>query len=291
MHTPKRYLLEIEHRVRRLRDRAIQAGHRARKPADYEAFLTRVRPLVENKVAAFTVAFNVTQCLELLSSGISRFGPGTTLIVCDNSPTAAARQEIGDLCGQRHVPYISLPRPPLERIVAKSTTRSHAMALTWIFYKLVRPLRPEVFAFLDHDMIPLAPFDFRDLLGSQEVYGLKIPIDGERADARTAWALWAGYCIFSFRATAHLPFDFGTDFLRGLDTGGQNWTVLYRHLDPDSLRFARYDRAGIPVEGAAPFAFERIDDWLHINGVARAANRQRRLDMAVLALRQIAKGS
>ncbi len=269
--------LPLAHRARRIRNIGIQALYRSSRTPNQEAFVASVRPLIEGRVAAFTVAFNVPRTIELLADGVARHGSQTVLIVCDNSSSLTARLAIAAACAQRNVPYISLPPPPLARFLAPNPARSHGLALTWIFYNLVRPLKPQIFAFLDHDLIPLRPFDLRESLGTQPIYGVK----SDRL-LFGSWSLWAGYCMYNYKATAHLPMDFGTDVPLGLDTGGQNWTVLYRHLRPEGLRFAPYGEATMQLDpNMPPVAVEIADDrWLHVRGLSHRQDGLGRLKVA-----------
>ena len=52
------------------------------------------------------------------------------------------------------------------------------------------------------------------------------------------WFLWAGFCLFHYAAVADRMLDFRQDWFIGLDTGGANWELLYRHADITRLRRA-----------------------------------------------------
>jgi len=228
----------LRHRLRRLRNLATLAIYNGQKTDRQDELLASLASHVTGEDTAFTVAFNSVRNIEWLADGFARHSRGTTLVVCDNSPTVGARKEISGFCAARGVPYVPLPRPPLQLIIRTNPPLSHGIALTWIFYNLVRPLKPKVFAFIDHDLIPTAPFNFSEKVKDQPVYGrLRAkPTDGERnfwtgRKLTNYWNLWAGYCVFDYAATAHYPLDFTPDNPLRLDTGGQNWTRLYRELD------------------------------------------------------------
>jgi hypothetical protein len=260
----------LRHLARRTRNRAILRYYRARGVDRQAALITALRPTVEGATVVFTVAFNVNRTIEWLADGFLKYGSGSVLVVCDNSATAAARQEIEAVCLSRRVAYVPLPRPPMAKLLLTNPPLSHGVALTWIFYNLVRPLAPRVFAFIDHDLIPLAPFDFGARLGDRPVYGLM-------SDRRSfdTWSLWAGYCVFDFATTGSLPLDFTTDASLHLDTGGQNWSRLYRSVPLSGLRFADHRSEFVQLDGDdTATAVEMIDGWFHVGGATPATDRR-----------------
>jgi hypothetical protein len=276
----------FRHLARRARNRAILASYRRRKADRQDELIARLRPAVHGKTAVFTVAFNVSRTIDWLTDRFPKYAAaGSTLIVCDNSPDAAIRQEIEALCRTRRVAYLPLPRPPLEKLLLGNPPLSHGVALTWIFHNLVRPLQPGAFAFIDHDLIPLSLFDLAERLGGRPVYGHK----SDRQSFGT-WSLWAGYSVFDFAATGSLPLDFTTDASLQLDTGGQNWTRLYRFIPPETLRFADQRSEQVRLDGGEAVAIETIDGWLHVGGVSYRGDAGNRLAVAERVLRQLDAG-
>lgn len=276
----------LRHRFRRLRNLAIVAAYRNYSAPRQEAILAELKSKVENKTAVFTVAFNVEKNLEWLAKGFAAFSPAAQLIVCDNSPTPEARRRIEAVCKTHGLPYIPLPVPPLRPVINRNASLSHGMALTWIFYNLVRPLKPRLFSFFDHDLIPTASFDLSKAIKGQPFYGLKWQTSRHRSSGwwrgrslAGPWCLWAGYCVYDFAKVAGLPLDFTTDNPLLLDTGGQNWTRLYRHLDTKHMRFANERLVKLKVAKIAtalPFMF--IDgSLLHIGGVSHREDAHNRL--------------
>src|SRR5262249_31257904 len=147
--------------------------------------------------------------------------------------------------------------------------------------------RPKVYAFIDHDLIPLAPFNFSEKVERQPVYGeLRAkPATNEwnlwsGRKLADYWSLWAGYCVFDYAATAHYPLDFTPDNPIRLDTGGQNWTRMYREFDRSGMRFATIEWMEVGgTSNTAGARFRRIDDWIHVGGVSYRADSHNRLDV------------
>ena len=252
--------------LRRARNLAVDRLYR-RRPAEGQDGL--VAALEGRATLAFTIAFNQPGAVALLADAMARFVPATGLVVCDNSTDPAARAAIARLCAERGLAYCPLPPAPYRG--ARNGSRSHAVALNWVFHNLVRPAAPGVFAVLDHDLVPLAPADLAALVHGQPCYG-----HVRRSDqpGSPAWYLWPGFSVFDFAAVGDLPLDFGTDTPLGLDTGGQNWGVLYSRLDRGQLKRAQV--RSVYIADVAPGAGARrasmlVDAWFHIGGAGHRA--------------------
>lgn len=249
----------LVHRLRRARNVLVDRIYARRQSPGQAEVVARIAaeraPLV-----AFTVAFNLPEAVDFLADAMARFLPGTPLVVCDNSTDPQARTAIAALCDRRGLACCPLPPTPYRG--ARNGSRSHGVALNWIYANLIRPAAPRAFALIDHDLIPLEPADLSVRLKGQPCYGLV-----RHGEGNGAWYLWPGYSAFDFEAVKGLPLDFGTDTPLTLDTGGQNWGVLYHRLDPAALRTAsrrRVHLADPETREMEPFLL--TDGWLHVGG-------------------------
>lgn len=250
----------LSHRARRLRNVAIDAIYARRRAPGQEALVAELSAR-RNEVLACTIAFNLPQAVALLADGMALSVPDARLLVCDNSSDPQARARIASVCRDRGLLYCSMPPAPRPH-KRPNGSRSHGVALNWVWTNLIYPSRPRVFAFLDHDLLPLAPDDLAARVSRQPAYGMV------RHGARFGgWYLWPGYSVFDFAAVADLPLDFGTDTPLTLDTGGQNWRVLYRHLSLPALAQARTREVFLddPETGASE-SYLLADQWLHVGG-------------------------
>jgi hypothetical protein len=102
--------------------------------------------------------------------------------------------------------------------------------MNWLWRNIVRPSTPTAFGFLDQDLFPTEPCNPFEPLHVEPFYG-------DLRWAGTRWFLWAGYCFFRFAAVRRKSLDFGLDWFTNppLDTGGANWNVLYRGVDPATI--------------------------------------------------------
>ena len=245
----------VVHGFKRVRNIAVDRYFRASKRRDYERAMATLsgsagQPLV------IMISFNTPWALDL-STRLALRNLKAKLVVCDNSRDRAARREIERMCRDRGVSYIALPFNP-----EWNPCRSHGIALNWVYYNVVLPLRPEIFAFLDHDLLLTHELDPVRALGDQPLFGI-------RRDSRWGWYLWPGFCMYRLSALSNYIVDFNTDIPRELDTGGRNWLAVYRHLERDRLKFATRGSVRLRVgDGLPAWPVETIDDHLHILGVS-----------------------
>lgn len=209
---------------------------------------------------ALSIAYNVPEAIALLADSMARFLPGTPLVVCDNSTDPAARAAIAAIARDKGLFHIVVPPG---RLVRARTARSHAVAANWVFYRIVRKVRPRAFAYIDHDLVALAPMDLSAGLRGQPVYGMA------RSSTRSPTLyLWPGFAVFD-GTLADRPLDFSPDRLLGSDTGGRNWHAVYKRLDVQALRWPRSRTVSVPhTDGTWSEPKTLIDGWLHVGGAS-----------------------
>ncbi|MEP9375493.1 hypothetical protein ABLE91_02170 [Aquabacter sp. CN5-332] len=266
--------MPLAHGARRLRNMAVDRVY-GKRQAEGQAALLAELSRFRGEFLVFTVAFNMPEAIAFLSQAMARAMPGLALVVCDNSTDPAARARIAALCTQEGRLYCPMPAAP-QLHSRPNGSRSHGVALNWIWRNLIRPTRPRGFALIDHDLIPLAADDLSSRLAHQPVYGMVRK--GERFGG---WFLWPGYSLFDFAAVEHLPLDFGTDTPLTLDTGGQNWRVLYRDLSLPALDRAQTWEVMLPdPDTGEPEPFLLVDTWLHVGGAGHRGGGAAALERA-----------
>ena len=228
------------------------------KPAELSQFLADNRHLAGKNIA-IVVAFEQPWAVNWLLQMAKKNLINTTVLVFDNSHKAIARAELAAVCKQNGAPYLALP---MNR--TKHVNRSHGMAMSWIYDNVIKSIQPKLFAFIDHDLIPVSKVDFKERLANQPFFG--------RAGGKLPqyWSLWAGYCMFDFAYTQNKPLNFLYDFSRGLDTGGRNWDSIYSHFDKAQIRFAKNEQVDIKLpELQQAASVQMIDErWMHIGGIS-----------------------
>ncbi len=242
-------LRPLTQRLKTLRYDANNALH-IRKLARGGDVAAVTRSLTGRRVL-ITVAFEDPQAIDWQIRLVRRYVACDLHLIADNSGDDVAASAIRSASDSAGALYLRLPAS------AARSSRSHGLALNWLWTNVVRPGRPAAFGFLDDDFFPTGPDDPFAVLGSQEFFGV-IRTAGER------WFLWAGFCLFHYAAVADRMLDFRQDWFIGLDTGGANWELLYRHADITRLRRAdmvtgRY-RADVPESESY---FQWYNHWLH----------------------------
>ena len=244
--------------VKLVRNSIIERAFRNRKSPELGRFL-REHGSLRDRTVAVAIAFNTPWVIELLLRAAHENLINTTLIIVDNSSAPEARAGIREICAASGVPYLPLPANPI-----RHPCRSHGAALTWIYHNLIKPLRPAVFAFIDHDLFPLEPIDLASRVTDQPVFGSDTP-------GRLGWSIWAGYCVYDFAEASKYPLDFNTDRPRGHDTGGRNWMQFYRHLDKQRIHLAEPRTVDVrdPVTDIS-FPIEMMDVFAHVGHAGHA---------------------
>ena len=252
---------------KQLRNDIVQSVYVQRRPKALEKFLQDVAHLKGRNVLS-VVAFEQPWVLDWLMKMASRHLVDATLLVFDNSHRSDKRTEIERVCRDRNVAYLGLPNNPTRHV-----NRSHGMAMTWIFDNVVRAIQPRIAGFIDHDLIPMQTIEVGRILGDQ-------PFFGAPNFSQWGWSLWAGYCLYDFAPVRQRPLNFLYDFSRELDTGGRNWSRLYRNYDRNRFRFS--DRRALEVTDPTTSARRRLevvdDQWLHLCGVGYNDNFRTRSD-------------
>lgn len=226
--------------------------------ADNESAFLEQQKALEGQKILLVIAFEQPLALHWLLAMCKRHVPDFTVLVCDNSLNPRARQSIQDVCVSHAAPYLSLP-PNTTRHV----NRSHGLAMTWVFHHVVRAIKPNIFGYIDHDMLPIADISLEQHLAEQDCYGLINPGHG-------CWNLWAGFCLYRYSRVVNIPMNYLYDFSRGLDTGGRNWAPLYASLDQSTLKFAPDQIAEVTNSYTHETrSVQMIDQsWLHIGGIS-----------------------
>ena len=261
-------LLPVQHALKQLRNDAWLAIYKNIRPDTLSRFLAEHKDL-ENKNIALVIAFEQPWALNWLLQMAAKNLSDTAVLVFDNSRNQSKRIEIERVCTKNRAAYLALPANPTRHV-----NRSHGMAMTWVYYNVVRALSPRIFGFIDHDLIPVRKVSIAEKLTGQPVYGLL------NANKFGFWSLWAGYCFFDYAETKSKSINFLYDFSRNLDTGGRNWKRLYRHLDRRKLRAATFENVSTKVPSLEnPRMVQFVDqNWLHIGGISYSYNSPENLE-------------
>ena len=205
------------------------------------------------------IAFEQPQVLEWLFLLAKKNISGAQLMVFDNSKRESLRSEIEAVCQRYQIPYLALPKNPTRHV-----NRSHGMAMTWVYYRIIKKIQPKLFGFIDHDLLPITNVNIDTSINLRHgFYGLLRKKAGY-------WNLWAGYAFYSFAAVRDLPMNWLYDFSRLLDTGGRNWNCLYSKFNIDNIESDLAKETFNKVKFYNHQAQIQIIDknWLHVGGVS-----------------------
>ncbi|HEV2694123.1 MAG TPA: hypothetical protein VG347_14605, partial [Verrucomicrobiae bacterium] len=142
-----RRLRPVMHFIKTTRYRIVDRLH-MRRPAR-AGDLIALQHLIRGKKLLVTVAFSDPQVIDWQIRLVHHNMPQALYLIADNSPDEAAAAAIAALSVQHGVPYLRLPANPWHK-----GSRSHGIALNWLWQNLILPGEPEMFGFLDHDLFP-----------------------------------------------------------------------------------------------------------------------------------------
>jgi hypothetical protein len=270
-------LAPLTHAFKQVRNDLVLGIYLKRLPPALLTFLRDNAPL-QDKNIVLIIAFGQARVLDFLLGKMSRYLPDAHPLVFDNSPATSARAEIERVCRERKIPYLGLPPNSI-----RHPNRSHGIAMTWIFRNVVRALKPRMFAFIDHDLIPFQTVELSKTLAGQPFFGPVKTHKSAEADkiGDKCWSLWAGYCMYDFSAVKNLPLNFLYDFSRGLDTGGRNWPWLYKNYDHQRPAFADSRKISLTDSHTGIVHKIRMVDrrWLHFRGTSYRREVQEQMEL------------
>jgi hypothetical protein len=261
-------LTPVIHAFKEVRNDFLLSRYVNKKSIDVASFLEFNKNL-EGKNIAVVIAFEQPWALNFLLEQAEVNLINTHIIVFDNSKNTQKRQSIKDVCKKNNVHYLSLPPN-----TTKHVNRSHGLAMSWAYHNVIKQLKPNIFTFLDHDLIPLSKINLEEKVEYQPVYGLL------NKGNNNYWSLWAGFCSFRYNFVKESNLNFLYDFSRGLDTGGRNWDRIYNNLSFTEITFT--DR--IFKEIAAPLSsdFREVEildySWVHMSGISYNNNFESKAD-------------
>lgn len=184
-----------------------------------------------------TIAFNHEGLIRKQIEMVRKHVKGTAFqhIILDNSSSISKRRAIKKVCDDTATEYIAVPRR-ITWLTCNSLfypSYSHGAALNWAYFHIIQSRKPHRFVLLDHDIMPVKPYDFIAALGTQDFYGLE-----RRREC--GWYLWPGFSIFSYDAIADKKVDFSPVYVKHtyLDAGGHNFLSIFCNYYPSDLRFA-----------------------------------------------------
>jgi hypothetical protein len=248
----------VTHAIKAIRYARIDRHHLLQLPERIDAITEVVTCLKNTSQVLITIAFNDPELIELQIKAVKRFIPGTVHLIVDNSSDKESSKQIDQICREKGTVCIRIDENPWNR---RNFSRSHGYAMNWTWRHVIQPIQPDQFGFIDHDLIPTKPTDpFVDLQG--------LPFYGDKRWSGDRWYLWAGFCLFRLSSVSTSRLDFGVDWFIGLDTGGGNWSKLYRNFDSRKLRDRHIVRSPVEPDMTVQQAyFEWRDDWIHEVGL------------------------
>lgn len=191
---------------------------------------------VGSSLYIITIAYNHAKLIEKQIELVKKYGKDENYrhIIVDNSSKRSVRKQIKTICECEGVDYVGVPLY-IDKLISHrlfGNGLSHGAALNWMFYHVLIPNKPERFALLDHDVLPLKEFSLNEKLGPRDFYGVE-------RNMGVGWYLWPGWCVFKYDVVEKCKPNFLPVFVDGvyLDSGGGVFEPLYSQYSFKNIGF------------------------------------------------------
>lgn len=167
------------------------------------------------------------------------------LTIVDNNNWLYPEQsrQVLDLCIAERVTYLKAPDNYYQNKTSFDPTMKLGTTMNWLWLHCIKKRNPGYFGFLDQDCFLVNNLDLRRRLDEKAMYGLVV----RNQDAGT-WNMHVTPNFYRMNFVQNLPLDFRASYVYKLDTGGANYGILYKDLNPDyydiecaSYRFSDQD--------------------------------------------------
>lgn len=122
-----------------------------------------------------TIAFNNEQLIErqieLIRDNIK--DKNYRYMVADNSTSRPKRKLIQEVCQKYGTDYIPVPLG-IGILTNYQCAISHGAALNWIYYHVLRKMKPKRFALIDHDIFPVKSYNLTSALGEKDFRSVRL---------------------------------------------------------------------------------------------------------------------
>lgn len=205
-----------------------------------------------------TIAFNNLEILKIQYQQLKKnLKDEFIYMIADNSSILSISEEIKNYCVNEKIPYVKLPPNPY-----KNPSKSHGIALNWVYKNVIKKYDPHFFGFLDHDIFPYKETSIIPYI-QNNVFGLI-------QERENKWYLWAGFCFYDFKNLKKINMNFLPS--KGLDTGGSNYYILYKDINKNNFKKLPQIYIDTKTENKVSeisnsnttTTIECIGDWIHL---------------------------
>lgn len=210
--------------------------------------------LSANRLLLLSIAYNSLETIKVQLEYLDKnLRDEYQYIVCDNSSDTQESKKIENFCKQSEVGYIRLLGNPYNGVDA---SKSHGLAINWMYRHVVKPSSARYFGTIDHDIFPIKKTSIINKLRNSKVFG-HTQVRGD------SWYLWPGFSFFNRMLVGKKKFNFMP--VEGLDTGGGNWESIFRLINKSQVskpvhKYIKY-KDGDTIQSTS---MEKIGDWLHL---------------------------
>jgi hypothetical protein len=208
----------------------------------------------KHDLTILTIGFNNWQVIRMQHENLKKYLlDNHDYVVVDNSTDRESCKSIRQYCINNDITYIRLENNPGN---GRNPSFSHGISINWAYYNYLINKKSKYIGIIDHDIFPLKKTRILDNLKNQYIYG-------HCQNRAGRWYLWPGFCFYKLSYLKRNKPNF--EPIWGLDSGGGNWSALYRHINTKNLHWPRHNylkyQGGDTIQSSS---VEIIDDWIHL---------------------------
>ena len=247
-------LVPVKWMLKGFRNRYVAKKYSEKGAVGFDLFLLEINKnpdYKKDKNIFISIAFQRPEVIELQCKQMKKYLSGGVFVVVDNSSDEYVALKVAKICRSYGVPYLKLPKQS-----SSHPNRSHSLAIQWSFDNVIQALKPDGFAFLDHDIVPFRSIDPFSKHKECVIFGRRW-----NSKINDTWQLWAGFAFFRNEVIKSNSMSFMYDFSNGLDTLGEAYSSVFRYFDCDQC-FVTCD----DLSDACGITYQLMDsDWVHMS--------------------------
>lgn len=223
----------------------------------------------KDSMDVYVITFNNLFCVEYQIKTLRTFiKQKFNIIVIDNNNNLNQENSdrVLDLCKKENITYIKAPNNYFQQLDRFDPSLKLGTTMNWIFWNCVKSREPKYFGYLDQDCFLYKDLDLTEYLDKKNMYG---PLSISK-QCPPAWNLHVTSNFYRYEYVKDLQLDFRPSHKYILDTGGNNYDLLYKNvdmkdyeLDTRGFRYFEHD-----IGDQNTFQYYTLHDfkWVHMCG-------------------------
>lgn len=186
----------------------------------------------KDAVDIYIPTFNSLFCVEYQIKTLRKFyKDNCNIVIVDNNNNlnAEVSNETFNICKKENVTYIKAPDNLFQTPNKFDSSLKLGTTMNWIYLNCVKERNVKYFGYLDQDCFLFQDLSLVNYLDNKNMYG---PIS-KSTKPPFAWNLHVTSNFYKFDHVKDFVLDFRPSHTYQLDTGGANYDLIYKDLNPE----------------------------------------------------------